>query len=438
MKKVLRKSNLVAGILILIVVCLGIVFAGDVIVKNGDLDVVNLNVSGDLTTSGTGAGTFNKTLVSDGSASVPSYSFTSDTDTGMWTYEDGGGHQRLAFSIDGLETFEISQNSFLIKDSLSNYFLEIRHYGTALTQRRTLTIDMNNGSRTLDLTGNATLNQDVSTLGSPTFAGLTVDSTNNTITTSTTYDTVGIGRAATNWGKLYVYGDYGSLTIDQTTTYPVFRARGTTGGGGALDVLDDGSGNAYIMNSLDDKGLKLGTRADYHSSVAIDIKPDRRVLMPYVYSDTVGGTNRDLYIDYTGKLGYVSSSRDIKDNIRDATNTDWIYNLRVVDFDYKDASLGVNQTGLIAEEVELIEPRIVSYKIDETLVDTGRIELDPITREPVPVYEVERIQTDVPETVNYGHPILISTILKEMSNLKQENQMLKDEIARLKEAVGIE
>jgi len=35
MKKVLRKSNLAAGILILVVVCLGIVFAGDVIVKEG-------------------------------------------------------------------------------------------------------------------------------------------------------------------------------------------------------------------------------------------------------------------------------------------------------------------------------------------------------------------------------------------------------------------
>lgn len=112
--------------------------------------------------------------------------------------------------------------------------------------------------------------------------------------------------------------------------------------------------------------------------------------------------------------------------------------MRVVDFDYKDASLGVNQTGLIAEEVELIEPRIVSYKINETLVDAGKTELDPITREPVPIYEVETIQTDIPETVNYGHPILIGSILKEMSNLREENQMLKDEIAKLKEAVGIE
>lgn len=49
MKKVLRKTNLVAGILILLVVCLGIVLAGDVIVQEGDMDVENLNVKGDIT-----------------------------------------------------------------------------------------------------------------------------------------------------------------------------------------------------------------------------------------------------------------------------------------------------------------------------------------------------------------------------------------------------
>ena len=49
MKKVLRKNRLTAGILVLVVVCLGIVLAGDVVVKEGDLAV-----DGDLATTGTG------------------------------------------------------------------------------------------------------------------------------------------------------------------------------------------------------------------------------------------------------------------------------------------------------------------------------------------------------------------------------------------------
>lgn len=46
MKKVLRKSRFVAGILILVVICLGIVLAGDVIVKEGTLKAEN-NVEGE-------------------------------------------------------------------------------------------------------------------------------------------------------------------------------------------------------------------------------------------------------------------------------------------------------------------------------------------------------------------------------------------------------
>jgi hypothetical protein len=46
MKKVLRKSNFAAGILILVVVCLGIVLAGDVIVKEGTIEGVKFKSTG--------------------------------------------------------------------------------------------------------------------------------------------------------------------------------------------------------------------------------------------------------------------------------------------------------------------------------------------------------------------------------------------------------
>ena len=50
MKKVLRKSNFVAGILILVVVCLGIVFAGDVIFKEGVIEGVKFQSTDCLAT----------------------------------------------------------------------------------------------------------------------------------------------------------------------------------------------------------------------------------------------------------------------------------------------------------------------------------------------------------------------------------------------------
>jgi hypothetical protein len=70
-----------------------------------------------------------------------------------------------------------------------------------------------------------------------------------------------------------------------------------------------------------------------------------------VYNDTVGGTNRDLFIDNTGLIGYVSSSLRYKKNIESMEFNPNYWNLRPVKFNYiSDPS--IDQIGLIAEEVE--------------------------------------------------------------------------------------
>jgi hypothetical protein len=85
------------------------------------------------------------------------------------------------------------------------------------------------------------------------------------------------------------------------------------------------------------------------------------MLAPTMYSTTVGATNRDLYIDDTGKLGYVSSARKYKENIRDITNISWLYNLQPVNFNYINDDLKIEQYGLIAEDVEAINSDFVFY-----------------------------------------------------------------------------
>jgi|GEM_PF-5429656 len=78
MKKVLRKSNLVAGILVLIVVCLGIVFAGDVIVKQGVVEGVKFKSTG-CTATGTKAIAFGEGTTASGIYSTAmGYDTTSD------------------------------------------------------------------------------------------------------------------------------------------------------------------------------------------------------------------------------------------------------------------------------------------------------------------------------------------------------------------------
>ena len=174
----------------------------------------------------------------------------------------------------------------------------------------------------------------------------------------------------------------------------------------------------FVMQGADGVGITAGDDIQ-----ALRANTDGEIYLDKVYSTAVGSPYRDLHIDSAGKVGYLSSRLADKTNIRDASNTSWIYDLRVVDFDFKDPAFGVNQTGLIAEEVEQVERRLVSYEreaVNEYDANAGRY------------VTVGYTETDEPETVNYGSPILICSMVKELQYLRQENQMLKDEIGKIK------
>ncbi len=119
------------------------------------------------------------------------------------------------------------------------------------------------------------------------------------------------------------------------------------------------------------------------------------------YVGTVGTTNRDLYVDNTGKIGYVSSSARYKNNIRDMENIDWLYNLRPVNFAYKSDDLKKKQYGLIAEEVEKVNPSFVSYNPDGSI-----------------------------ETVSYNQ--LITPMVKAIQDQKKAISDLQSEVEQLK------
>lgn len=136
--------------------------------------------------------------------------------------------------------------------------------GSNLTADRTLTVTTGDANRTLTLTGNATLNQDVSTAGSPAFAGLTVDT--DTLFVDAANNRVGVAtnapRRALDVAGLVVFrspsGTFSQMDID----YP--GATLSTGAGfsaGALSpsysssgiFLSDSAffiGNALLANGL--------------------------------------------------------------------------------------------------------------------------------------------------------------------------------------------
>jgi hypothetical protein len=94
------------------------------------------------------------------------------------------------------------------------------------------------------------------------------------------------------------------------------------------------------------------------------------VLALGVYSTVVGATNRDVFVDSTGNLGYVSSLRETKTNIANLTDTSWLYQLNPVTFNYRkkdeegnytDDTDGDIQYGMIAEDVEQVRPDLCFY-----------------------------------------------------------------------------
>ncbi len=99
--------------------------------------------------------------------------------------------------------------------------------------------------------------------------------------------------------------------------------------------------------------------ADGSRSNALTILKNGEVYFPAVYSTTVTGSS--LMISSTGKLGLATSSARFKKSIFDMENIDWIYKLRPVNFIYKDDPNDRKQYGLIAEEVEIINPLFVGY-----------------------------------------------------------------------------
>ena len=70
---------------------------------------------------------------------------------------------------------------------------------------------------------------------------------------------------------------------------------------------------------------------------------------------------RELYADANGRIGVISYSAKNNAQIRDMEDIDWLYMLRPVNFTYKADEKQRKQYGLIADEVENINPAFVTY-----------------------------------------------------------------------------
>ena len=160
-----------------------------------------------------------------------------------------------------------------------------------------------------------------------------------------------------------------------TTAQALFTAVNT---GGTLYIgLDNSAGNYLGTGGVYGTAIYRPASTTFAisrtSNVDLLISATGTITAAGVYSTTVGATNRDVYVDSTGLIGYVSSIRASKTNITPLTDTAWLDALTPVAFNYRkkdedgaytDEANTPLEYGLIAEDVEGINPELVFY--DET------------------------------------------------------------------------
>jgi hypothetical protein len=190
----------------------------------------------------------------------------------------------------------------------------------------------------------------------------------------------------------------------------------------------------YAKFGFDDGVLTLQNRNINTGGVkAFSINPQggELICLPTYSHNMVGETKRAVYVNDSGEFGYDGSTRKFKTNITPMEDTSWIYNLEPVNYEakkmevytetvkkqkydkdlkifkeedveikkerYLEEGTGIKRHGLIAEDVEKVNPAIVFYdKVD------GK---------------------DVPAGVHYDH--LIPILLNEIQKLKAEVDALK-------------
>jgi hypothetical protein len=138
-----------------------------------------------------------------------------------------------------------------------------------------------------------------------------------------------------------------------------------TGASYECSIFAGGTADTHGRISFGRRRVDTGT---YTERMSIDSAGT--VVAPQVYADTVGATNRDLFVDSTGKLGYVSSIRESKTDIVTLDDVSWLsalspvsyrYRKRNADGTYSDEADGVTDYGLIAEDVEAVRPELCFY-----------------------------------------------------------------------------
>jgi len=120
-------------------------------------------------------------------------------------------------------------------------------------------------------------------------------------------------------------------------------------------------------DGAEDGILELLTMQDGTNTVAVLIDSLQLVYMPTVATHDLAADNNEtaMFIDPDdGEMGYNSSARRFKTNIRDMNDADWVYDLKPRTYTRKSSADGRTEYGLIAEEVAKVAPEDMTFSVD--------------------------------------------------------------------------
>ena len=206
-----------------------------------------------------------------------------------------------------------------------------------------------------------------------------------------------------NGGAITIKGGDGRYNTPSIMTIP--------GNGGSI-TIQGGKGGSSIVSYANGANVIIkggepgssGGGGGRSGSVSIGNYNDLGLIINSDISMGVG-TAGPLYLDSTSRLTTIVSSIVYKENVSYEIDSDILYQLKPVTFNYKKDPAKNLQFGLIAEDVELIVKDLVFYR------------------------------DGVINSVNYNG--VFSLAIAALQKLKAENDQLKSDIAAIKQHLGL-
>lgn len=303
----------------------------------------NVAISNNAGLSYTGAESFNICIANNGTAGDSRTIRLGSTAQEKVYISD---HFRSNKDTFNLRAGYFAGNNLVEATAIGNILLG-RLAGNALTTQNLNTIIGINSGQNLTGSSNTILGSEACDVGSGTsgFNAVLGSRAGRNLTTggSNTLAGYAAGTNITTGGSNTILGlNAGTALISGNSNIII-------GGSGLGNVLTTGSSNIYLG------GADAGSTSEANT---LRIANTTRSFISGISGVTTGGASIPVLVDASGQLGTISSSKLVKENIRDIEDTSFIHSLGLKNFEYINSNKQ-KHAGLIAEELELIKPELI-------------------------------------------------------------------------------